>query len=80
VLTSAGLASWCLGDLIWVWYELVHGEVPPTPSWSDLWYLLYIPLTLSGMLIRPAGPVREVRRDVLLLEAVVALRAVTARC
>ncbi|MBU4337457.1 MAG: hypothetical protein KJ548_12910, partial [Actinobacteria bacterium] len=36
---AAGAASWCAGQAVWTWYEVVVGREVPFPSWADLGYL-----------------------------------------
>jgi diguanylate cyclase (GGDEF)-like protein/PAS domain S-box-containing protein len=50
-LSVAYLAFW-LGDMIFVWYAQMSGEVP-FPSLADVAYLAYYPLLLLGLLSFP---------------------------
>src|SRR5512138_427930 len=49
LLLGLGLLSFCIADLIWAYLENVW-EVPPFPAISDLFYLLFPPLAIAGLL------------------------------
>jgi diguanylate cyclase len=53
VLLGIGLLCWSLGDLVLA-IESSSGN-PPTPSWADLFYLLFYPVTYAGLMLR-VGP------------------------
>jgi diguanylate cyclase (GGDEF)-like protein len=46
----AALLSWTVGDLLWN-IAAVRGAEPPTPSISDLWWLLFYPLAYVGVVL-----------------------------
>ena len=49
-LIGLSIAAFAAGDIIWAVLELGLNE-PPFPSLADLFYLLYYPLLLSGVLL-----------------------------
>src|SRR4051812_44547358 len=40
--------SWCLGQVVWTYYELSHAAAP-FPSLADVGYLLAVPLALAAV-------------------------------
>jgi GAF domain-containing protein/HAMP domain-containing protein len=61
LLIGLGLLSYFLADLIWTYLENVL-EVPPFPSISDLFYLLFAPLALAGLLNLPSAHLHKRER------------------
>lgn len=59
-LLSLAAFSNVIGEAIWFFLESIL-KVEPFPSLADLFYLLYYPLTLLGVLLLPFAPMR--RRD-----------------
>ena len=55
---SAAWASYLLGDLIQMWYEIGLHRTMPFPSWSDAAYISFYPMALIGLLSFP-GPRRS---------------------
>jgi signal transduction histidine kinase len=55
-LFAAGMASWCIGETIWTYYELVLHQEVPFPSFADVGFLLLVPLAVAGMLTLPTAP------------------------
>jgi len=49
-LMAAGIASWVLGDTLWVWYRDV-ALIEPFPSLADVLYLAAYPLLAGGLLV-----------------------------
>ena len=54
-----GLFMWSLGDLV-LTVESQGGVEPPTPSWADLCYLWFFPLTYVAVFVVVRGEVRQV--------------------
>ena len=52
-LLGAACAAWMLGEMIWTGYDLAGSGGPPSPSWADLGYLLFIPLAVGALLCHP---------------------------
>jgi diguanylate cyclase (GGDEF)-like protein len=50
LLLGIGLLCWSLGDLVLA-IESSSGN-PPVPSWADLFYLLFYPVTYVGLMLR----------------------------
>lgn len=50
---TAAFACWAVGEIIWTYDDLAHGEVP-VPSWADVAYLAYVPGVLVALLLFPA--------------------------
>jgi diguanylate cyclase len=57
LLLGAGLLCWSLGDLVLA-IESSSGN-PPTPSWADLFYLLFYPVTYAGLMLRIGRQVKS---------------------
>jgi diguanylate cyclase (GGDEF)-like protein len=57
VLLGIGLLCWSVGDLVLA-MESSSGN-PPAPSWADLFYLLFYPVTYAGLVLRVG---RQVKR------------------
>lgn len=55
------LFSYLLGDLTWTYLENVL-EIPPFPSVSDIFYLLFAPLTAMGLFSMPGAPINQRER------------------
>jgi len=47
-LLAGSAASWCLGQVVWTYYE-VSQVAAPFPSFADVGYLLAVPLALAGV-------------------------------
>jgi len=71
-----GLAQLCvtLADLIWTFLEVGLGRVP-FPSWADIFYLLYYPMFLAGVLFLPSRPFKGLERLKTLLDASIVMIA-----
>jgi diguanylate cyclase (GGDEF)-like protein len=54
-LIASSVLAYALGDITWTILELGLSE-PPFPSLADLFYLLYYPLLLGGVLLLPERP------------------------
>ncbi|MBX9921668.1 MAG: GGDEF-domain containing protein, partial [Mycolicibacterium frederiksbergense] len=48
IFLAAALATWAIGDVIWLVYDIVLRE-PPSPSPADLFYLLFNVLVAVGL-------------------------------
>lgn len=53
-LLGTGLAAWCIGQLIWSYYELISDRETPFPSAADIGFLLFPAFGLCGLLARPS--------------------------
>lgn len=71
-LLAAALTIWWLGDVVWMFYELVRGE-PPFPSAADAFYLAFYPLMMAGLLAFPGAPQTRIERTKFLLDALTVL-------
>jgi hypothetical protein len=78
LLIGVGLLCWLVGDSYWAWTELVLGMQPSTPSLADVAYMCQVPCMLAGILIRPVGRPRDIRRGLLALDVAIILSALTA--
>ncbi len=69
-----GLASLfsAFGEVVWLVYNTILG-VDPFPSWADLFFLIYYPLTLIGILIFPFTPVTRRERNILWLDLTIVM-------
>jgi diguanylate cyclase (GGDEF)-like protein len=47
-LLAGSALSWCLGQVVWTYYE-ISGAAAPFPSLADVGYLLAVPLALAGV-------------------------------
>ena len=63
-LIALAMLSSTVGEFLWVYFEDVLG-VEPFPSLADLFYLLYYPLLLAGVLTFPFSPLRKRERLIL---------------
>jgi len=73
-LLGAGAATWCIGEAIWSWYEVLQGVNVPFPSAADAGFLLEIPLAVAGVLAFTTAPTRlATRGEAILAGAIVAL-------
>ncbi len=43
LILGFSLLSWTIGDFV-LTFESIGGKTPPTPSWADLFYILFYPL------------------------------------
>ncbi len=58
---ALAFASWTAGDVVWAYLEVVRG-VSPFPSGADVFYLLFYPLMLAGLLLFPHAPASPAER------------------
>lgn len=50
LLLAIGSASYALGDLIWMYYELFARVEPPYPGWPDVFYSLQYPFIAVALI------------------------------
>ena len=55
-LLAGGVASYCIGQIVFTYYEQVLHQPTPFPSWADLGYLGLYPFLLSAVLLLPTRP------------------------
>lgn len=60
-LLGLAILSYFIADLIWAYLENVL-EVPPFPAVSDLFYLIFAPLAIIGLLSMPSAPLNRQER------------------
>ncbi|MFN0094933.1 MAG: putative bifunctional diguanylate cyclase/phosphodiesterase [Dehalococcoidia bacterium] len=48
---SAALLTWLLAESTWAFYEIGLDQVTPYPSIADVWYVLGVPLFVTGTVI-----------------------------
>ena len=80
LLVGLGLASWCFGDVAWALYELAHEHGPPTPSWPTSGTCCTSRWPSPACCCGRSGRCARFRRDVLFLDAAVALSALATIC
>lgn len=61
---ALAMLSTTVGEFLWVYFQNILG-VEPFPSLADLFYLLYYPLLLAGVLTFPFSPLRKRERLIL---------------
>jgi len=59
ITLGLGLLLWALGDLV-LTIESQGGVEPPVPSWADLCYLMFFPLTYAAVFVLVRGQVRQI--------------------
>ena len=58
-LFAASAFSWCAGEVAWCVYQIGYGiAVPPSPAWSDLGFLLAVPLAVAAVFAFTSSPTR----------------------
>jgi diguanylate cyclase (GGDEF)-like protein len=73
---SLAAISNAIAEGLWLYYESILG-IDPFPSLADLFYLLYYPLTLTGILSLPFAPVGRRERAILSLDLIIVMIAGT---
>jgi diguanylate cyclase (GGDEF)-like protein len=53
-LLSLATGSWCAGQCVWSYYEVIAQRATPFPSAADVGYLLFPVFALAGVLVRPS--------------------------
>ena len=56
LLLAAYAATWALGQLAWVWYEVLQRAVVPFPGLPDIGYVASVPFVLLALLLHPSAP------------------------
>lgn len=69
LIIGAGVLAWGLGEVIWVYYEVVKKIEVPYPGWADVFYVLGYPLMFGGVLTLPHVKPRPLERIRLSLDA-----------
>ena len=77
-LLACGVASYCIGQIVFTYYEQVLHRPAPFPSWADLGYLSLYPFLLSAVLLLPARPLAVVARLRLAVDGLIILVAVAS--
>ena len=70
-LVGASCVSWCIGQTIWTWLEVVGGQLSPFPSPADFFFLLAVPLSVAGLLWFPSSPDTQSGRARTLLDGII---------
>jgi signal transduction histidine kinase len=71
LLLAAGMGSWCAGEIVWSYYELVLGREVPFPSLADIGYLGVVPLAVVAILAFPTAPRGAAARARALLDGLI---------
>ena len=58
LVLGAALLAWTLGDIA-LTIEALGGAAPPTPSWADVFYLAFYPLTYVALVLVMRKALRE---------------------
>jgi PAS domain S-box-containing protein len=72
LLLAGAYAAWSVGDGLFTVFELT-GWADPVVNAPDLFYLLFYPLFLAGVLALPRSPYRTGERRVLLLDCAIVI-------
>ena len=78
-LLTLGIASNLLAEILWFHLE-TNLKVDPFPSLPDLFYLLYYPLTMLGLLLLPFAPVSRRERTTLWLDLAIVMVTGSMAC
>jgi len=76
LLLGIAAVSYMIGECIWFYYESFL-QIDPFPSLADLFYILFYPLTLAGLLLFPFAPANRYHRRMLLLDLVIVVTTCT---
>jgi len=74
LILGLSVFAYFLGDLVWFFIESVLGQ-SPFPSLADVFYLLFYPLALAGLLALPGGPISRAERFKFLLDMAIVMTA-----
>lgn len=74
LLLGLGFASYFLASLIWTYLENVL-KITPFPSIADLFYILFAPLVMAGLLNLPGTPMNRRERWQFIFELLVIMAA-----
>ena len=55
------LLCWAIGDCI-LTVQSIGGATPPSPSWSDLFYILFYPLAFAAVILFMRGQIEAAHR------------------
>lgn len=79
LLLALGCASFALGDLIWMYYELVVRVEPPYPGWPDVFYALQYPFIAVALVGagRAYGALVDVRKPAVIAAVTAAVIAIS---
>ena len=55
-LLAGYAATWALGQLAWVWYEVDRNVAVPFPGLPDIGYVASVPFVLAALLAHPDAP------------------------
>jgi PAS domain S-box-containing protein len=69
-LLSLTAALWCVGNLIWLGFELVSGN-KPFPSVADVFFVVALGTAVLALMSFPSGPTGRMARMVSLVDALV---------
>jgi signal transduction histidine kinase len=69
-LVGLSLVAMGVGDLIWLWYQMVRNVEAPCPSLADVAYLGSVPLMAAGVLSFPVAPAQRAARLRTLMDGV----------
>jgi len=67
-LLAVGALVWCIGQLVWCAWGLPRGGHPPTPSFSDVWFLAAPLCFATGVLLLLDLPMRTLRQPLAITE------------
>ncbi len=67
LLLSVAALTYMIGESLWFYYESIL-HIDPFPSLADLFYVMFYPLTLAGLLLFPFAPVNRYQRSMLWLD------------
>jgi signal transduction histidine kinase len=71
LLVGSGVVMLGLGELTWIWYELVLDSEPPFPGIPDFFYLAAYPALVVAMLVTPRLAANRYQRGQQLIDGVV---------
>jgi signal transduction histidine kinase len=77
LLFGAGVLLLGLGELSWVWYDLVFSREPPFPGIPDVFYLAAYPALLGAMLATPRLAANRYQRGQQAIDGVVITTALS---
>ena len=77
-LIGIGVASWGVGELIWVFYSWFLATEVPYPGLADVFYVAAYPVIFVGILMLPHMQVRKWERARLTLDALAGTMALSA--
>jgi diguanylate cyclase (GGDEF)-like protein len=75
-MIALSMLAFAVGDIIWAVLELGLSE-PPFPSLADVFYLLFYPLLLAGVLLLPEKPASRSEQIKKVLDAGIVMVAAT---